>query len=59
MFVSIGANPSIFASGSCDGLAKVWDMREGLCKQTFGNHEDHSADINAVEFFPDGNAFGA
>eukprot|EP00035_Acanthoeca_spectabilis_P024042 m.452064 g.452064 ORF g.452064 m.452064 type:complete len:345 (-) comp20262_c0_seq1:270-1304(-) len=57
MFVSIGANPNIFVSGACDGMAKVWDLRDGKCKQTFGSGEDNAADVNAVEFFPDGNAF--
>lgn len=39
-------------------MAKVWDLRDGKCKQTFGSGEDNAADVNAVEFFPDGNAFG-
>ncbi|XP_039299244.1 guanine nucleotide-binding protein subunit beta-1 [Nilaparvata lugens] len=33
---------------------KLWDIREGSCKQTFPGHE---SDINAVTFFPNGFAF--
>jgi len=45
----------IFVSGACDATAKVWDTRIGKCVQTFLGHE---TDINAVQFFPNGNAFG-
>ena len=48
-------NPSVVASGSCDSTVKVWDIRSGKCTHTFHGHE---SDINAVEFFPDGNAVG-
>jgi guanine nucleotide-binding protein G(I)/G(S)/G(T) subunit beta-1 len=44
-----------FVSGACDTTAKLWDLRDGKCKQTFAGHD---ADINAVTFYPDGNAFG-
>lgn len=54
--VSINANKNIFVSGACDALAKIWDMRIGKCVQTFIGHE---SDINAVQFFPDGNAIGS
>ena len=33
---------------------QLWDIREGVCKQTFPGHE---SDINAVTFFPNGCAF--
>ena len=33
----------------------MWDIRSGKCSHTFHGHE---SDINAVEFFPDGNAVG-
>lgn len=33
---------------------QLWDIREGVCKQTFTGHE---SDINAVTFFPNGYAF--
>lgn len=36
---------NFFVSGSCDYTAKVWDVREGRCKQTFYGHE---SDINAI-----------
>ncbi|KAG5201079.1 hypothetical protein MJG53_013286 [Ovis ammon polii x Ovis aries] len=41
-------------SGACDASAKLWDVREGVCRQTFTGHEP---DINAICFFPDRNAF--
>ena len=43
-----------FISGAVDNTSKLWDIREGLCKQTFRGHE---SDINSVIFFPNGNAF--
>ncbi|KAI9258927.1 guanine nucleotide-binding protein subunit beta [Phascolomyces articulosus] len=51
------ANPNIFLSGACDNVAKVWDTRDKRrkCVQTFTGHE---SDINAIDFFPDGAAFG-
>nr|XP_042907432.1 guanine nucleotide-binding protein G(I)/G(S)/G(T) subunit beta-1 [Parasteatoda tepidariorum] len=33
---------------------RLWDIRDGMCKQTFPGHE---SDINAVTFFPNGYAF--
>lgn len=42
-------------SGSCDGTAKAWDRRTPKRSiQTFVGHE---GDINAVQFFPGGDAF--
>uniref|UniRef100_A0A1I7WE84 WD_REPEATS_REGION domain-containing protein n=1 Tax=Heterorhabditis bacteriophora TaxID=37862 RepID=A0A1I7WE84_HETBA len=35
-------------------IAYLWDIRDGMCKQTFPGHE---SDINAVAFFPSGYAF--
>ena len=32
---------------------KIWDLRSGLCVQTFYGH---NLDVNSVSFFPDGNA---
>jgi len=55
--MSVATNPvdkNTFVSGSCDATAKLWDIRTGKCAQTFVGHE---ADINAVSFFPNGNAF--
>jgi len=48
-------NRDIFVSGACDATAKVWDLRVSKCVQTFHGHD---SDINAVQFFPNGNAFG-
>jgi len=59
MSVSL-ANPkgetNIFVSGSCDASAKVWDVRQAKSVKTFAG--SHESDINAVQFFPDGQAFG-
>ncbi|RXM97417.1 Guanine nucleotide-binding protein G(I)/G(S)/G(T) subunit beta-3, partial [Acipenser ruthenus] len=40
-------------TGACDWSAKLWDVRDGNCRQTFTGHE---SDINAICFFPNGNA---
>jgi guanine nucleotide-binding protein G(I)/G(S)/G(T) subunit beta-1 len=61
MSVSLNStkDPNMFVSGSCDSNAKVWDIRSagaGRCVKTFAGY--HESDINAVQFFPDGNAFG-
>ncbi|KAI7876405.1 guanine nucleotide-binding protein subunit beta [Lichtheimia hyalospora FSU 10163] len=58
MSVSIHpSNNQIFVSGSCDATAKVWDRRTPKRSvQTFVGHE---GDINAVQFFPGGDAFAS
>merc|ERR1719494_935187 len=43
-----------FVSGGCDKCALVWDMRCGQSVQSF---QSHNADINAVKFFPNAEAF--
>lgn len=44
----------VFVSGSVDATAKLWDTRTGRCSMTlFG----HNADINAVDFLPNGWSF--
>ncbi|KAG0765899.1 hypothetical protein G6F57_010117 [Rhizopus arrhizus] len=56
MNISVSStNPNIFASGACDATAKIWDIRNKRCVQSFSGHE---SDINAVQFFPNGNAIG-
>jgi len=55
--MSIAPNPTyerIFASGACDALAKIWDIKEPTVSRTFKGHE---SDINAVTWFGDGLAF--
>lgn len=49
--MSLGVAPDFncFISGSCDYSAKLWDIREGRCKQTFYGHE---SDINAIGVTP-------
>jgi len=48
-------DPNLFASGSCDATAKVWDVRNKKCTMTF---RGHNSDVNAVAFFPSGRAIG-
>lgn len=51
-----GLNSRVFASGSCDATACLWDTRvASRAVQTFHGHE---RDVNTVKFFPDGNSFG-
>jgi guanine nucleotide-binding protein G(I)/G(S)/G(T) subunit beta-1 len=56
--MSLSINPldnNQFVSGACDAFAKLWDIRQQKCSQTFAAHD---SDINAIQFFPNGNAFG-
>lgn len=39
---------------SSDHIAMVWDIRTGGYVQTF---EGHESDVNAVRFYPSGDAF--
>lgn len=52
--LSLGPDPNVFVTGACDSTAKVWDIRTRRCVQTFVGHE---SDVNAVQFFPNGEAF--
>lgn len=45
MALSLSPQCRSFVSGACDASAKLWDIRDGQCKQTFPGHE---SDINAV-----------
>jgi len=39
--MSVSLNPidkNTFVSGACDATAKLWDLRDGKCKQTFFGH---------------------
>jgi WD40 repeat protein len=54
MSISLSPDNRTFVSGACDAAAKLWDIREGVCKQTLTGHD---SDINAVTFFPNGYAF--
>eukprot|EP01088_Endostelium_zonatum_P003723 TRINITY_DN14907_c0_g1_i1.p1 TRINITY_DN14907_c0_g1~~TRINITY_DN14907_c0_g1_i1.p1 ORF type:complete len:347 (+),score=61.66 TRINITY_DN14907_c0_g1_i1:22-1062(+) len=51
----VAGDKNYFISGACDSTAKYWDVRQGKCVQTF---KGHTNDINAVQFFPNANAFG-
>lgn len=56
--MSLSINPldnNQFVSGACDAFAKLWDIRQQKCVQTFAAHD---SDINAIQFFPNGHAFG-
>lgn len=43
----------VFATGGCDFNVRVWDVRTGRTERMFTGNE---ADVNALAFFPDGNA---
>lgn len=45
MSLALSPDMNTFISGACDSLAKLWDVREGACKQTFIGH---TSDINAI-----------
>lgn len=45
MSLSLSPDTRSFVSGACDASAKLWDVREGMCRQTFTGHE---SDINAI-----------
>lgn len=45
MSLSLAPDARTFVSGACDASAKLWDVREGMCRQTFTGHE---SDINAI-----------
>lgn len=55
--MSIALKPNddeaLFVSGSVDMTAKVWDYRAG--EKSIANFSGHTADINTVQWFPDGN----
>lgn len=56
--MSLSINPldnNQFVSGACDAFAKLWDIRQKKCTQTFAAHD---SDINAIQYFPNGNTFG-
>lgn len=45
MSLAVSPDFKLFISGACDATAKLWDVREGTCRQTFSGHE---SDINAI-----------
>lgn len=45
MSLAVAPDFKFFISGACDFTAKLWDIREGTCRQTFAGHE---SDINAI-----------
>jgi WD40 repeat protein len=54
--MSLAVHPdmkSTFVSGACDATTRLWDIREGVCRQTLVGHE---SDVNAVGYFPNGQA---
>ncbi|KAJ8009656.1 hypothetical protein DPEC_G00091550 [Dallia pectoralis] len=53
MSLAVSPDFKTFISGACDFTAKLWDIRDGTCRQTFSGHE---SDINAIGFFPNGDA---
>jgi len=60
MSVTVTDDGRQFVSGSCDGMSKLWDVRQNgangaACVKTF---KGHTSDINAVQYFPDYRSFG-
>lgn len=53
MDIQPSGDPNLFASGGCDNNVRVWDIRTGRTERLFTGNE---ADVNALAFFPDGNA---
>jgi guanine nucleotide-binding protein G(I)/G(S)/G(T) subunit beta-1 len=49
-------NPNIFATSSCDTTVRLWDIRDP--KSTGISILGHESDVNAVKWFPGGNAVG-
>lgn len=45
MSLAVSPDFKMFISGACDFTAKLWDIREATCRQTFSGHE---SDINAI-----------
>ena len=45
MSLSLSPDMRTFVSGAGDASAKLWDVRDGMCRQTFSGHE---SDINAI-----------
>lgn len=45
MCLALSPDMNMFISGACDSLAKLWDIRDGKCKQTF---QGHTSDVNAI-----------
>ncbi|RYR22818.1 hypothetical protein Ahy_B03g068115 isoform A [Arachis hypogaea] len=51
-----GSNSRMFASGSCDATARLWDTR--MASRAVRTFHGHEGDVNSVKLFPDGNRFG-
>lgn len=45
MSLSLSPDMRTFVSGACDASSKLWDIRDGMCRQSFTGH---LSDINAV-----------
>lgn len=45
MSLSLSPDSRTFVSGACDASSKLWDIRDGMCRQSFTGHV---SDINAV-----------
>lgn len=52
---TLTSSENTFVSGGCDASARLWDIREGACVQSF---HDHESDINTIAYHPSGLAFG-
>ncbi|KAK9507985.1 hypothetical protein O3M35_007739 [Rhynocoris fuscipes] len=52
--MSLSPDMNTFVTGSVDKTCKLWDIRDGSCKQTFFGHQ---ADVNSICYHPSGYAF--
>jgi guanine nucleotide-binding protein G(I)/G(S)/G(T) subunit beta-1 len=57
MGLAIFQEKGIFASCSIDGSCRVWDLRDS--RECLASFYGHGSDINAVDFFKDGNAIAS
>ncbi|EEC19520.1 guanine nucleotide-binding protein beta, putative [Ixodes scapularis] len=52
--LSLHPDKTSFVTGSVDNTARLWDIREKECRQTF---REHTADVSSVYFHASGQAF--
>jgi len=58
MSLGVSQDKNVIVTGAClpDSTCKLWDIRTGKCTQTFYGH---TADVNSVSFFPNGQLFAS
>jgi len=53
--LAVSPDKNFFVSAGCDATARLWDLRTNRAQQTFSGH---TGDVNAIIYFPNGQAFG-